>query len=173
MQIEQLIAANTAAIEANTEALKAVFTAGGITAPSNIVPITTETPKPAAKAAGKAKPAPETTPEPAMERPTKVAAPAESTAPDPLDPKTVVVVQGTEPEKPVIDVDATIQQIVDTFKAKMTAANDDPARKARSKTHSRNSAASGVWSQMRNSSPSPRRLRSSSDFLETLKHSDP
>lgn len=130
MQIEQLIAANTAAIEANTEALKAVFTAGGITAPSNIVPITTETPKPAAKAAGKAKPAPETTPEPAMERPTKVAAPAESTAPDPLDPKTVVVVQGTEPEKPVIDVDATIQQIVDTFKAKMTAANDDPARKA-------------------------------------------
>lgn len=131
MQIEQLIAANTAAIEANTEALKAVLAAGGITAPSNVVPIIFETLKPAAKATGKAaKPTSAPEPEPVVERPTKVSAPAESTAPDPLDPETKVVVQGTETPKSEIDVDATIQEIVDTFKAKMTAANDDPARKA-------------------------------------------
>jgi len=130
MSLETLIAENTAAIITNTAALREILAAGGVT-PSNVVPIT-ETPKPAAAPKSKAKAAPTPAPEPVVEEtevPTKVAAPApkETEFSDPLDKDIVVVDPGT-PEPAKIDVDAVIAECVETFKAKMVAA--DAERKA-------------------------------------------
>lgn len=74
--IEDLIAANTAALEANTAVLREILAAGGCAAPTNVVPLA-ETPKPAKKAAkAEAKPVepepetiPETEPEPTPANP--------------------------------------------------------------------------------------------------------
>ena len=135
MSIEAQLSDLKAAITENTAALREILAAGGV--PTNVVPITPEAPKPAAapaKKAAKEKPAPEPTPEPTpepeIERPTKVAVstPAEDEFSDPLDPETTVV-PGTAPAK--IDTDAVINDCVETFKAKMSAA--DPAGKAKLK----------------------------------------
>lgn len=117
-----------AAIKDNTAALREVLAAG---IPTNVVPITTETPKPAAAPKGKAKAAPEPEAPAETERPTKVAVetPAAEEFSDPLDPSTKVVVKG-DPAPEKIDVDAVIKDCVESFKAHMTAASDDPERKA-------------------------------------------
>ena len=129
MQIEQLIAANTAALEANTEALNKVLAASG-TVPTNVVPITatTEAPKKPATKQAKQAPAAAPTPEPepaVTETPTKVAVAASESDEfsDPLDPETTVVPGTGTPEPMKIDTDAVIAQCVETFKGKMLAAD--------------------------------------------------
>jgi hypothetical protein len=122
MNIEELIAANTAALTENTAALKAVLAAGG--APTNVVPIA-ETPKPKAGRPAKAAPAPEPeeAPIPESDRPTKVPV-TETKAEefsDPLDPSTTVVVPGTV----TIDPDKMISEITETWKTMLTAADAD------------------------------------------------
>ena len=126
MSIEAQLASLEAALKENTAALNAVLAAGG-SAPSNVVPITPEAPKPAKKNAKPApEPAPTPEPEPVTETPTKVAAPAPESDEfsDPLDPDTKVVVQG-DPAPPKIDVDATIKEITDTWKAMLSEADAD------------------------------------------------
>lgn len=130
--IEELIAANTAALIENTAALREVLAAGGA-APTNVVPIA-ETPKPAGKKTpAKAEPKPEPAAEEPVEteRPTKVEVTEKAAEEfsDPLDKDTTVVIKG-DPAPPKIDVDATIKECVDGFKAKMVEAADDAERKA-------------------------------------------
>ena len=146
MSLETQIDVLVTAITENTAALNAILAAGAT--PSNVVSIT-ETPKQdkapkltkaeqkqldeaSARAQAKAdaeKAAPKTEPVEETEVPTKVAAPApkETEFSDPLDKDIVVVDPGT-PEPAKIDVDAVIAECVETFKAKMVAA--DAERKA-------------------------------------------
>lgn len=124
-QLKQL----TEAIVSLEASIREVLTAGAVT-PTNVTPIT-GTPKPAAAPKGKAKAAapavvvtePET-PVEAEERPTKVAVetPKETEFSDPLDNKTVVVVQGSAPAP---TPDEIIVQITDTWKSLLTAADAD------------------------------------------------
>jgi len=115
----------TAALKENTAAIREILAAGIV--PANVVPIT-ETAKAPAKGKAKAAPIPEPTPEPEapaaeeLEKPTKVAvtAPKESEFHDPLDPATVVVVQGS-----TVDPEAVIAEITDTWKKMLTEADAD------------------------------------------------
>lgn len=134
--IESLLADNTAALIANTAALKEVLSAAVM--PRTAAEAAAEQAKAApAKKTAKTKAAPltvvepdepETPAEPEVEKPTKVEvnAPAEEEFSDPLDPDTKVVVKGT-PAPAKIDPDAVITQITDAWKALHGAA--DAARK--------------------------------------------
>jgi hypothetical protein len=137
--IEDLIAANTAALEANTAVLREILAAGGCATPTNVVPLA-ETPKPAKKAAkAEAKPVePEPTPEPEQEEPTPA---------NPVDdvlPMTKVAVAGAVvgDDRPEVEefsdpLDAPkeasqtpeeiIGKITETWKAMLT--KGDPERK--------------------------------------------
>lgn len=125
MQIEDIIAANTAALIENTKALREVLAAG---IPTNVVPITEAPKEKPAKSKAKAAAVVVTEPEPEIEKPTKVAVEAtkEEEFSDPLDKTIEVVSKGSPaPEKPEIDVDSVIAKCIDVFKTKMTEAEGE------------------------------------------------
>jgi len=129
MNIETLIAENTAALKENTAVLREVLAAGG--APTNVTPIT-EAPKPAKKKAEKV--------EPVKEEPAAVVEPepeiVAEEAPDivipesPEEPPDHVFVAK---ESSTPDPEALIASIIETFKAKMTS-SDNAERKGFLKT---------------------------------------